>query len=114
MIDSGLAVGGGVPGFRCCAGWMRRMKPPSVSEGRELGSGRGDAQLAQGLGPHDGSGDTAACQEAGLPFRRQGIGITQHGQATNKNSRYSVRGRLGAPVGEELVFRRNQHESVLG
>ena len=41
---SGLAVGGGVVGFGCCAGWMRRMKPTSVSEGRELGSGRGDGR----------------------------------------------------------------------
>ena len=38
----GLAVGGGVVGFCCCAGRTRRMEPPSVSEGRELGSGSGD------------------------------------------------------------------------
>ena len=46
VSDSGLAVGGGVVGSGCCAGWMRRMKPPSVSEGRELGSGLGDGRAA--------------------------------------------------------------------
>lgn len=43
---SGLAVGGGVVGLLGCAGWMRRMKPPSVSEGRELGSGLSDGRAA--------------------------------------------------------------------
>lgn len=33
-------------GLRGCAGWMRRMKPPSVREGRELGSGLGDGRAA--------------------------------------------------------------------
>lgn len=41
---SGLAVGGGVVGLLGCAGWVRRMKPPSDREGRELSSGPGDGR----------------------------------------------------------------------
>lgn len=44
VCDSGLAVGGGVVGLRGCARSIRRIKPPSVREGRELGSGGGEGR----------------------------------------------------------------------
>lgn len=40
-----LAVGGGVVGLLGCAGWAPRIKPPSVRDGRELGSGLVDGRV---------------------------------------------------------------------
>ena len=69
---SGFAVGGGVVGLFCCAGWMRRMEPPSVSEGRELGSGLGDGRAAGEVDSAGGVGSECWEDENSKNGRRVG------------------------------------------